>query len=297
MKITKIIIFVSLFISLLNAQEENLLLYPLHVGDYWQYKMVYDSSVFDYDDTTYYVYKKITDKVLSSDNKMYYKFEEGNVGSSFGYNYYVRIDSTNNTVYRKDDILDNNESLTDSLDSKEGDSFDFNLYTQCTNVDTIEYFGKLVKRKTFYVPIIDVEQEYYLAEGFGEIYRYSYEPYVVAADRKFYLTYAVINGIEYGNPATSVKEEIPTDYKLKLDNYPNPFNNETIINFSIRQESKISIKVFNLLGELKTEIFNGTKTTGNYKINFNASDLSSGTYILLLKTKDDFIARKILLLK
>ncbi|HPN38321.1 MAG TPA: T9SS type A sorting domain-containing protein [Melioribacteraceae bacterium] len=69
----------------------------------------------------------------------------------------------------------------------------------------------------------------------------------------------------------------PEMFKLS-QNYPNPFNPETSIEFYIPKEGKVKIEVFNSIGELVYELTNKNYTEGNYKLNFNAKNISSGVY-------------------
>jgi hypothetical protein len=76
------------------------------------------------------------------------------------------------------------------------------------------------------------------------------------------------------NPKTS---NVPENFALE-QNYPNPFNPVTNINYSLPIESKVSIKIFDITGKEIKEIANDLQMAGNYSVQFNASDLSSGTY-------------------
>ncbi len=87
------------------------------------------------------------------------------------------------------------------------------------------------------------------------------------------------------------------DKFLLLQNYPNPFNNSTIIEFSLSQNTKVNLSVYNLLGELMNTIYNELLDVGYHKIEFNADNLPSGLYIYILKTETFFETRKMLLLK
>ena len=88
--------------------------------------------------------------------------------------------------------------------------------------------------------------------------------------------------------------------KLKTDlyeNYPNPFNPSTIIKYSLRNDGRVTVKVFNSLGEEVRTLVDELKTSGNYEVEFNASDLPSGVYIYRMQSGDFASSRKMLLIK
>lgn len=61
-------------------------------------------------------------------------------------------------------------------------------------------------------------------------------------------------------------------------NYPNPFNPSTTINFSLAVDSKVSLKIFDVLGQEVATLLNGQMAAGNQKVSFDASSLNSGVY-------------------
>jgi hypothetical protein len=77
------------------------------------------------------------------------------------------------------------------------------------------------------------------------------------------------------------KEVLPAEYTLS-QNYPNPFNPTTQIKYSIPQSGYITLKVFNLLGQEVTTLFEGYQQRGNYTITFNGSGIASGVYLYRL---------------
>lgn len=91
--------------------------------------------------------------------------------------------------------------------------------------------------------------------------------------------------------------------KIELNNYPNPYNNSTIITFSLPNQMFVSLKIYNILGEaVETLINNELKNAGTYRISWEGVDkknkqLSSGIYIYTLKTESQLISKKIQLLK
>ena len=82
-----------------------------------------------------------------------------------------------------------------------------------------------------------------------------------------------------------------------LQNYPNPFNPVTQIKYSVPENTYISLKVFNMLGQEVATLFEGLQKTGNYTASFNGSGLASGLYIYQLKANDFVATKKLLLLK
>ncbi|NUO82545.1 T9SS type A sorting domain-containing protein [candidate division KSB1 bacterium] len=97
--------------------------------------------------------------------------------------------------------------------------------------------------------------------------------------------------------------EIPTEFVL-LQNYPNPFsakgrgtfgNPTTTIRFGLPHASEVNLEVFDLSGQRVATLLNESKDAGFHAIEFNASNLSSGTYFYKL-TAGSFAERKKLLL-
>lgn len=98
---------------------------------------------------------------------------------------------------------------------------------------------------------------------------------------------------------TAVKEKqvnVPYQYKLE-QNYPNPFNPSTRINYSIKNEGFVSLKVYNILGQQVANLVNEVKTPGNYSVNFNASDLSSGIYLYKIESNGFTQTKKMILVR
>ncbi len=100
---------------------------------------------------------------------------------------------------------------------------------------------------------------------------------------------------EYSNEI-NVEIVNPVGYQL-AQNYPNPFNPSTTINFSIPVNEVVNLTVFNALGEQVTVLMNKELTAGHYSVNFNASGLASGIYILRMKAGNFVDMKKMNLLK
>ncbi|MDP2301525.1 MAG: choice-of-anchor J domain-containing protein, partial [Ignavibacteria bacterium] len=74
-----------------------------------------------------------------------------------------------------------------------------------------------------------------------------------------------------------VEIAVPDQYSLN-QNYPNPFNPVTKIEFSLATESKVTMKIFNTLGEEVATLVNNVMPAGMHNVNFDASKLNSGVY-------------------
>jgi subtilisin family serine protease len=70
---------------------------------------------------------------------------------------------------------------------------------------------------------------------------------------------------------------LPAAFALE-QNYPNPFNPSTAIRFSLPEDSRVKISVYNIMGEKAAELLNGIHAAGYDEIMFNASSLASGVY-------------------
>lgn len=93
------------------------------------------------------------------------------------------------------------------------------------------------------------------------------------------------------------KDEIQPDEFFLKQNYPNPFNPETTISYVLKSEDEVLLKIYNSTGEEVITLVDKYQLAGSYKVKFDASRLSSGTYIYQLKTKNFTDAKKMLLLK
>ncbi len=108
----------------------------------------------------------------------------------------------------------------------------------------------------------------------------------------------------YGSPgrknvivnAHNIKDEIPHKYSLS-QNFPNPFNPVTIINYDLPERSDVTLKIYDILGREVDVLVNETKNAGSYSIKFEANSLSSGIYLYRLHTNNFHKTNKMILLK
>ena len=112
----------------------------------------------------------------------------------------------------------------------------------------------------------------------------------------------VVGSVSFSlNSVTSVQQQpqstaIPKSFVLN-QNYPNPFNPSTTISFSVPQGSKVSLKIYNILGQEVANLVDDYRQAGEYSVQFNASKLASGVYFYRLQANDFAQTKKLLLLK
>ena len=134
------------------------------------------------------------------------------------------------------------------------------------------------------------------SEGLAE--RASVEAFAVNATFMFAGTdyHGVWRRLRPGVVSVKTEEEIPQEFNL-AQNYPNPFNPTTTIRYSIPTSGQVTLDVFNILGENIVKLVDQVKAAGNYEVDFNASDLPSGTYLYQLRAGSFVETKKMILLK
>ena len=90
--------------------------------------------------------------------------------------------------------------------------------------------------------------------------------------------------------------DLPIKFNLS-NNYPNPFNPSTTINFALPKNSKVKLSVYNVLGQEVAVVLNQNVNAGNHEIKFNGSKLSSGLYFYKLVAGEYVSIKKMMLIK
>jgi hypothetical protein len=87
-------------------------------------------------------------------------------------------------------------------------------------------------------------------------------------------------------------------FHYSLDNnYPNPFNPTTTINYSLASSGKVNISVYNILGQEVATLINKYQHAGEHRVAWNGHGLSSGVYIYRLRSNDFVQTKKMMLMK
>jgi len=99
------------------------------------------------------------------------------------------------------------------------------------------------------------------------------------------------------NALTGIEKPVKAKDQGMLNNYPNPFNPQTSINFTTVQQERINLDVYNSSGALVSSLCNSELIAGNHTFNFNGSDLESGIYFCKLTAGKNTYCKKIALVK
>ena len=91
-------------------------------------------------------------------------------------------------------------------------------------------------------------------------------------------------------------DPVPLDYRL-FEPYPNPFNAQTTIEFSLPLKDVMTIKVHDISGKEVRSIVHGIFDSGEHKVHWNASNLSSGIYFIRMESRHFVDTKKISLIK
>jgi DNA-binding beta-propeller fold protein YncE len=129
-----------------------------------------------------------------------------------------------------------------------------------------------------------------------KIYKFEDQSTSSSGKYKYRLKQIDIDGKYEYSQIIEVEVDIPTEFEL-AQNYPNPFNPTTTIAFSIPVKGNVTVQVFNMLGEVIETLVNQELDPGKYNYDFDATALSSGTYIYRISAGTNVEVRKMILLK
>jgi uncharacterized delta-60 repeat protein len=96
--------------------------------------------------------------------------------------------------------------------------------------------------------------------------------------------------------AEDEKELLPKTFSLD-QNFPNPFNPVTVINFALPSTGHVTLEVFNTLGEKVAQLTDGIMDAGYHSVSFDAKHLPSGIYFYQISSNNSIITKKMMLMK
>ncbi len=98
------------------------------------------------------------------------------------------------------------------------------------------------------------------------------------------------------NTGTELNSGPSDDYRL-YQNFPNPFNPATIINYKLNVQGFVSLKIYNLVGQEVANLVNEFQEAGVYSKQFDASNLSAGVYLYKLQVNGFTSVKRMTLIK
>jgi hypothetical protein len=266
---------ILILISLTFQVYAQPVVYPLHIGDTWQYR----NSAIMTTDTTICSYKAVSDTVIGG--KTYTVIFSGNFPVS-----YLRQSGDSVYSYRsgfgKEFLyFDFSRPVGDTVSSTAfgSDTTDVVL----TQSYTANYFGTPRRAWIFAVNqsrmTMDDEYSVYVADSLGIVQT------VPGFGDPQSLIGAVINGRVYGSVVGVRDGHSIAPNRFVIDqNFPNPFNPTTTIRFSLPQASAVAIDVYNGIGQLIRKLDYARMPAGSHNVLFDAAALPSGIYYYRVKT-------------
>ena len=141
---------------------------------------------------------------------------------------------------------------------------------------------------------------------------YGSGPYNLAPNQEIIIGYALVaadNLVDLKTNANNAKTKyntvlgissfdpiLPSKYSL-AQNFPNPFNPTTSINYSLMKNGFTSLRVYDMLGKEVAILVNGIQIAGSYSYNFDATKLSSGVYYYKLESEGFTDTKRMMLVK
>ena len=263
---------------------------PLKIGNQWHYDMTIMPPGIDY--------VAIAVDTVSINNMTYFKFKRINAYTGeLLETTYDRLDG-DSAYYRN---YNGEDSLIVNFNWAEG-------FTRVTTSDSIcFYFNRLIyiNQRNIWDFITDA---YHFNGGFwcAGMQDTAWVLFISEITRELgcyndadgWLQGAIIDGKAYGSlyPVSIEAEDLLEDFSL-YQNFPNPFNPTTKINYSVPQSSNVLLKVFDVLGNEVATLVNEEKSAGTYEVEFDGSGLTSGIYFYQLKASNYVETKKMMLLK
>ena len=88
----------------------------------------------------------------------------------------------------------------------------------------------------------------------------------------------------------------PIDFTLD-QNYPNPYSTTTLISFAVPNATHVLLQVYSMTGALVQTLVDGAVTPGRYNVTFDASSLSTGTYLYMLQAGGRLLTKRMVVIR
>jgi hypothetical protein len=178
------------------------------------------------------------------------------------------------------------------------------------HIDDVTLYWETAYAKVYYLKASTDSSNWtfilYKTNGMGGTEKIS-----VGADARYVQMLGITRATEWGyslyeievhgsdsNGINSLDNIIPPKEFSLFNNYPNPFNPSTIIEFTLAQKARTTLTVFNVLGQKVVTLFDQiANPEKRYHVSFNASTLPSGIYVAVLVSGTQRQSRRMILIK
>lgn len=278
------IINVNFEISAQTA-EEKCAYYPLHVGDWWKYK-VSENVEYGYDPEISYYEKIISGDTLMPNDQKYFIIKKN------GHRSYERIDTLNLEIikyypeYNREDRILSLDFQKDStilwIDSEDR-PWEI-TYSDSSNLCQREHV-------MYYLDYLSTEYVF-LEKGWGMTQQFYGEGNWVTEG----LIEANVGGKLWQTTSIEGTEKPASEYIL-FQNFPNPFNSTTIIRFELNKTSNVEILIYTSEGRLVDRVNFEDLTVGVKTYRWDGSRYNSGIYFYKIQSDYFSVTGKMLLIK
>ncbi len=291
-------IFVLVYLAIhtagtLWAQEEgHVFYYPLNVGDLWEYRrspgflvtreVIGDTMLAN--DKSYRILKEVAPEGTST-------FFQRVSDSSEVFQFYERLERPNQHVP--------DEFLLYKLDIQIGDSWKFPIFPtgndsmtfQVVQLADTTLFSKTLKFANLFVPE-GFQMNLFIADSIGIFVEES-------EGQRSELQGAIIDNQQFGiiTSVRSINNSPRENNDFFFNNYPNPFNSSTTIEYRLSKSARVRISIFNVLGERVRLLTDAFQTPGMHRVNWFGNNesrrsISSGIYFYTIEINARAIAIK-----
>jgi C1A family cysteine protease len=143
------------------------------------------------------------------------------------------------------------------------------------------------------------ESYYRLGSSWTDLYNFDFNDYSWDHTANFCMKALTVTGLP--TEINSGENTVPEGFAL-AQNFPNPFNSSTTIRFALQQPSRVTLKIYNLLGEEINTLVESDETTGWKSVDWNGTDrfgraVNSGVYVYRLEIEGKVLSRKLMVLR
>ncbi|MBI3586074.1 MAG: T9SS type A sorting domain-containing protein [Ignavibacteriales bacterium] len=273
----------SVFVTYSFSQEY----FPHAKGNRWVYKDFFSAGA----NVRYFIDEVGADTVMPN-GKKYFHFPLS------GLSQFARVDSNSLYFYN---AFTSTEGRVFRFNAKVGDRWDvpgFGFTSVIVGgMDSVTIFSKKAKTIDF-VGLIYLSTTYTFAESFGLIKEFQPIAQLGADYVITTLQGCIIDGVTYGN-LTSV-EKIPLAVPERVNlfpSYPNPFNGQTTIRFSLDKKIHLRLSIYDILGREIAVLIEKELDAGVYNTQWSAGNVGSSIYLVRLQTPNNVFTQKIIYMK